>query len=225
MDALNTFQVYFTTEDQKYYQFMGRNESLNWDLPMSDLTALDKELRDARFYSAFNELYEYSTEIIMDNVSLSVEQNNEITIPELTVPPQHISIGNGVLAEISFQVKEITYAVENNLLQVKQEYLDALELWRAQVMDYVEATPSQVTTKTSAGYTYDCYYFDNNSFRMMLDTERAAYDPEAKQAWIERSTPWSDWVVQQSYEDYKNKHSIFIKALDEALAEQEVEMT
>ena len=225
MDALNTYQIYFTTEDQKYYQFIGRNEALNWDLPMSDLTQIGQELRDSRFYSAFSELHEYSTEIIMDNVSLSVEQNNEIVIPELTTPPQHISIGNGVLAEIAFQVKEITYTAENNLYQVKQDYLDALELWRAQVMDYEQATPSQVTEKTSAGYVNNCYYFENNSFRMMLDTERAAYDAEAQQAWTDRNDSWDSEIVRQSYEDYKIKHKIFIEALDEALAEQEVEMT
>ena len=92
-------------------------------------------------------------------------------------------------------------------------------------MNYTQATASQVTEKTSEGYVNDCYYFENNSFRIMLDTERTIYDAEARQAWIEQEDLLDDWVVQQSYRDYKNKHQIFIEALDEALAEQEVEMT
>lgn len=203
--ALTTYQIYFTLEDQNYYQYLG-------------------DCGDSE--NSFQNITEsYSTEVIMDGVSLSVEQDNEILIPKLTSPPQSISIGNGVLAEISFQIKEISYVVETNILAEKNAYLEALETWRAYSIDLTRATASQVTEKDSDGYVNECFYFENNSFRMMLDVEREEYDADVKQAWIDKDGVWSDQVVAEVYRDYSEKKEIFMTALDELLAEQEAELT
>lgn len=156
---------------------------------------------------------------------MSVEQNNEITIPELTTPPQSIYIGNGVLAEIAFQVKEISYAAEGNLQTEKKEYLDALEYWRAYAIDFAPATVSEVKSKSANGiYANTCFYFENNSFRVMLDTERESYDVNVQQAWIEKTDRWASWEVDAKYQDYQIKKEIFLSALSESLAEQEAEL-
>lgn len=204
-DALVRWQIYFTMDDQKYYQYMGNYGAVS---------------------QSFQELPNYSTDVIMDGVKMSVEQNNEITIPELTTPPQSIYIGNGVLAEIAFQVKEISYAAEGNLQTEKKEYLDALEYWRAYAIDFAPATASEVKSKSANGiYTNTCFYFENNSFRVMLDTERESYDVNVQQAWIEKTDRWASWEVDAKYQDYQIKKEIFLSALSESLAEQEAELT
>lgn len=218
--ALNSYQIFFTTEDQKYYQFNGRRETLEWKWPV------DEQTRNNRFAESFTDLGEYSTEVVIDEKTvLSVEQDNSVLVPELTSPPQKIKIGNGVIAEISFQIKEITYAVENGLDLQKRQYLEALEKWRAYAVDLKEATPNDVTKKNSNGYSVECYYFESNTFRTILDVEREDYDSSVKQAWVKKEDGWSKSDIQRVYNNYKAKQAEFMEMLEYALAQQEVEMS
>jgi hypothetical protein len=60
------------------------------------------------------EVEDYSTDILYGDTHLSVENNNDLYVPELKGNiPDIIKIGSGVMAEVSFQVKEIRYGVES----------------------------------------------------------------------------------------------------------------
>ena len=57
----------------------------------------------------------YSTEVQYGDKSFSVENNNDVFIPSDVAVPSKISIGSGVLAEISFSVRVLNYTVEDEL--------------------------------------------------------------------------------------------------------------
>ena len=213
LDILSVNTIYFVQSEQKYYQFT------QW----SNV-----------FDQAFQELPNYSTEIRLDGTVLNTIHDNEVYVPELTSPPQHISIDSGVLAEIAFQIKEITYAVEANFETEKKAYLNALETWRGYAMHLEPVTASKkskITEKDDWGFKYAAYYFVNNQFIDLTEQERYEYNPNLKTAWTVRvdnqgqPSEWNLSTINQKHADYLEAKETFMTLLDEALAEQEVELS
>lgn len=206
-DLLIVDNIYFTMDTQKYYKYIGRNK-VNQSLT-----------QDEQFAQALQE-FEYTTTVQWDDRKFSVEQDNEIFIPELSPAPQSITIGSGVLAELSFQIKEVTYNVEANLAEDRATYLNAYETWRAKVVNLAEATAAQIADKNVA-----CYYFINDSFYEMRENERLEYDSSVKVAWaLKNSNDYSDDEIAAARKDYDDARSKFLTALEEALKTQEIEL-
>lgn len=197
------YSVYFTLDKGEYYKFEG-----------------DTFVKQ----DGYSNIVIYS--INGKQISLSVEQNNVVYIPELNEIPASINIGNGVCAELSFQVKELQYSVEENLRQEKLEYLAALEKWRAYCLNLQVADVSQV--RNSSIITYR---FENNSFVEMLDTEKEDYRESYYTAWMVHlgadghEIDYTEDEIAAARTNYLEKKREFVEQLQFLLERQEEGIT
>lgn len=198
------YKIYFTLDTQEYYTYNGYN---------------------------FEKQDGYDPTVTYDNVSLSVEQDNEIVVPELDRPPQVLKIGDGVCAEISFQVKEISYNVEADLIQEKNAYENAYTIWRAACINFRQVQ----STAELKNKDIPCYVLKNHTFRELTDIDRDSFNLSVNNqeyrtsAWTVNTVNGKEVQISQQrindyYQEYKRAQRAFMEPLAEKIKEQEEEL-
>ena len=201
-DLLTPYRVYHVQDTLTYYRWNGYDfEKLNE--------------RDENGNELWNN---YSTIVEYGDTKLSVDHDNEITISDLEILPDHITIGGGVCAEISFQVKEIGYAAEADYERQRQAYLNTYETYRAYAMNYRLGTLSDEP----------CYIFNGHDFVWPLDSEKDDI-PSTQRVWTINTdndgyTNIDPEQVRQAYRDWEQARDTYFALLEEAIKAQEVEL-
>ena len=110
--------VLYYLADQKIYIQLDKNaidrdaaSLIRQDYALSATSKFFENLNMDKYLLGVN----YSTEVQYGDKSFSVENNNDVFIPSDVAVPSKISIGSGVLAEISFSVRVLNYTVEDEL--------------------------------------------------------------------------------------------------------------
>ena len=160
-----------------------------------------------------------------------MEQDNEIVVPELDRPPQILKIGSGVCAEISFQVKEISYSVEVDLQQEKAAYENAYAMWRAACINFRQVQ----STSELKDKSVPCYILKNHTFRELSDVDRDSFNLNVNNQEY-RTSAWTvntvngkevqipQYRINEYYNEYKRAQKAFMDPLGEKIKEQEEEL-
>lgn len=210
-NEFSPYKLYYTLDTKKYYKY-NTNYAPNIDP--------NKQKKP------FIEVEDYSTDILYGDTHLSVENNNDLYVPELKGNiPDVIKIGSGVMAEVSFQVKEIRYGVESQIPNEKAEYEKTYEAYRAAVSGY-----KMIPNGTSLSDIKYCFIFENNNFRPLLESEKDGYKvTNDNRVWTYALTDQGSIQIDQerinnAYNAYVQARQHFLRLLEELVKTQEVEV-
>lgn len=209
-EQISPYKLYHTIDTNKYYRY----NTNYWHSVHPDNQV-----------AAFIEVDNYSTEVNYNGTLLSVEQNNDIYIPELEGEiPNFISIGSGVVAEISFQVKEISYGVESQIQEQQQAYETSYETWRAVSLGYRELNSAEFRQSEN------CFIFINGQFELLTGPDKNTYVLSAtNRAWTYNLDDDNSIIIDQDqiYQariQYENARDVFFLQLEELVKAKEVEV-
>lgn len=119
------------------------------------------------------DLWDYSTLVKIDEKTFDLAETGTLHISELGAAPKSISIGNGITAELSFQVKEITYGVESQCQSEKDAYQTALEKYEAHTLGLCSRNDCDATLYDKATLWY---VYRNHSFKLLKSHEHGDYE-------------------------------------------------
>lgn len=163
----------------------------------------------------------YSTEIQYGDANLDVGEVGEISFEELSIIPDVIKIGSGVAAELSMQVKTLTYSVEENCELERNAYEEARQVYSMHVLGLKRLTDK--TTMASGG-TY--FYWENDVFVRVEDYEIEEYKNRTQTIYITQTEKeiYNPLLIQQKYDAYVQARNTFMTVLEKALKEKEEEL-
>lgn len=163
----------------------------------------------------------YSTEIQYGDANLDVGEVGEISFEELSIIPDVIKIGSGVAAELSMQVKTLTYSVEENCELERNTYEEARQVYSMYVLGLKRLIDK--TTMVSGG-TY--FYWENDVFVRVEDYEIEEYKNRTQTIYITQGEKevYNPLLIQQSYDAYIQARNTFMTVLEKALKEKEEEL-
>ena len=162
----------------------------------------------------------YDTHIVYGDVTLDVADKEVLYITELSNIPTIISIGSGVCAELSMQIKEIGYGVENICQTEFLAYQAALASYSSMVLGLRIATKAEVI----ANPTNDYFIWQNDNFTVLLDYEQSEYLQRNENIYTVNATVHDLVTIENARIDCNNKKAIFYNVLQLALEEEEREL-
>ena len=168
-----------------------------------------------------SQITNYSTEIQYGNVILDVGTTGVISFEELSVIPDVVKIGAGVSAELSMQVKTLTYSVEENCELEKNAYENARQEYSMYVLGLKRLVDKSTMTQDG---TY--FYWENDVFVKIQEYEIDEYKNRTQSVYIPqlRGEVWSPLLIQQKYNAYVQARKTYMNVLDKAIKEKEEEL-
>lgn len=163
----------------------------------------------------------YSTEIQYGDVTIDVGDTGVFSFKELSNIPSVIKIGSGVTAELSLQLKTLTYSVEENC-KVERDAYDKARLEYAMYMLGFKKLADKSTMVKDGVY----FYWNRDVFVRIKDYEVEDYKNRSETIYITqgRTEVWNPLLLQQKREAYEAARKTFMTVLERALKEKEEEL-
>ena len=164
------------------------------------------------------ELDNYSTRIEYGQVTLDVMDKPVVFVDEISNVPDKISIGSGVCAELSMQVKFVDYTLEQNCQNTKTLYLNAMMKYYLAVLNLKAVTDNQTLADNGIYYVWENNMFNHlearhiESYRERTDT---VYET------VTDGTYYSQKVINDYYSQMKTYEKNFLDELQGYLIEYE----
>ena len=218
--------VLYYLADQKGYVKLNKDEI---DLDAASLIQQDYSISAIqKFFDNTNmEKYlqgvDYSTEVQYGDKSFSVENDNDVFIPSDVAVPSKISIGSGVLVEISFSVRVLNYTVEDEL-EIERESVQEKQMRaRAQLLGLVEVTRDQCTEEELA----HLLVFDPEYNTFILADEELGEQYEGYVLWLPKNEMMilSQMILEDNnaYTQYLLDKDIYCEKIKDLLIAREDE--
>lgn len=265
VEILNEYTLYYITNEDKsrtYYRVLGDQlirDEVDWNTVVSNSGVYHMNYTDLtpyiiylkKYYDTNGEYHEdyykftgsklikldnYSTLVQYGDVTIDVNEKEVIYIEELDEPPETISIGSGVTAELGMQVKFLTYSVEEYCPTEKKEYMAALMNYSKAVLGLEEISKEQIEKQLNGYFdeeghpvpAVDDEYFiwkDDNFYVLTkgeligeggyLFRDVIIYHPAAADLLASQAT------IDNYYETLQLKEELFIQAIEILLDAQE----
>ena len=167
-----------------------------------------------------NLIKNYSTQINYGGVTLDVAETNEISFSELSTIPDKIEIGSGVCAELSLQVKILTYSVEDNCKEQKKLY----EAARQDYSMYVLGLKKISNESLQDDGTY--FIWQDDVFMRLENDQIEEYKTRTANVYVVCGSNeiYTQDLIQTKYETYITARDNFMRALEAAIIEKEKEL-
>lgn len=167
------------------------------------------------------EVKNYSTEVIYGDVSIDVGDSIEFDFKDLGSVPSVIKIGSGVVAELSMQLKTLTYSVEDNCKAERDAYNKACREYAMYILGY--KTLSDKSTMVNNGLYF---YWTGDTFEKIKDYEIENYKKSSETVYVvqNRAEVWSPLLLKQKKFARDLAKTMFMTILQRELKKKEEEL-
>ena len=167
------------------------------------------------------EIKNYSTEIIYGDAKINVEDSIEFSFKDLGDVPSVISIGSGVVAELSLQLKTLTYSVEDNCKTERDIYNRLCKEYATYVLGY-----KVLTDKTTMSNDGLYFYWTGDVFEKIKDYEIENYKNTSETVYVvqNRAEIWNPLLLSQTKNAKENARKAFMVLLERELKKKEEEL-
>lgn len=231
-EKVNNVTSYYLFRNEQLIPYTGGVASIgdNKYTTLNQYTVYDKQIRQEdgsikHSYYKYNGSYtepikDYSTQINYGGVILDVGQTEEISFGELTDVPEVISIGSGVCAELSLQVKILTYSVEDNCAAERSLY----EATRQDYAMYVLGLKQIANNSLVDGGTY--FIWQDDVFVRLEDDQIEEYKTRTANVYTicNSNEIYTQSAINTKYNLYITARNLYMTALAAAIAEKEKEL-
>lgn len=231
-EKINNITSYYLFRNEQLIPYTGDVASIgdNKYTTLNQYTVYDKQIRQEdgsinhsyyRYNGSYTEpITNYSTKINYGGVILDVEETEEISFGELTEVPETISIGSGVCAELSLQVKILTYSVEDNCAAERSLYEAARQDYAMYVLGLDHIDNSDLVDN-------GIYFIWQDDVFIRLENDQIEeYKTRAANVYVVcgPNKIYTQKEIKTKYDNYIKARDLYMTALAVAIAEKEKEL-